>query len=211
MAERDSPFTVMKRFLTAMNKRIDDLGTKTNSLEEDIKRFSEQNASERSRMSDKFDSEKVEVNSKLEELTSKAENNQSQLMQAIEQLKQNIEQIKSSSASREDLHSMESSLKDEIAMIREQKLEKVEFNDFVEKNNASMKEVFSELTPSESFAEFATEQVSSRPAPTPIVEEVAPASEAPSENPEPVEKEQTPADRFTPEQRREEKRKKKWL
>ena len=211
MAERDNPFTVMKRFLTAMNKRIDDLGSKTNSLEEDVRRFSEQNASERSRLSEKFDSEKTEVNSKLEELTSKAESNQSQLMQAIEQLKQNVEQIKSSSATRDDVRSMESSLKDEIAAIREQKLEKSEFQEFVEKNNASLKEAFSDLPASDSFADFATQQVSSHPAPTPIVEEEAPIVEAPSENPEPVEKEQPPADRFTPEQRREEKRKKKWL
>ncbi len=211
MAERDNPFTVMKRFLTAMNKRIDDLGTKTNSLEEDVKRLSGQNVSELSRLSEKIDSEKSSVNSKLEELTSKAEGNQSQLLQAIEQLKQNLDQIKSSSANREDLQSMQSSLKDEIATIREQKLEKTEFQDFVEKNNASMKEVFSELPSSESFADFATQQVSSSPAQTPIVEEVTSSSEVASENPESVQKEQTPADRFIPEQRREEKRKKKWL
>jgi chromosome segregation ATPase len=211
MAERESPFTVMKRFLTAMNKRIDDISTKTESLEVEVKRSSEQNASERSRLSEKFDSEKTEVNSKLEEITSKAESNQSQLMQSIDQLKQNLDQIKSSSATRDDVRSMESSLRDEIAAIREQKLEKTEFQEFVEKNNASMKEVFSELPTNDSFADFATQQVSSHPTPTPIVEEEAPIVETPSENPEPIEKEQPPADRFTPEQRREEKRKKKWL
>ncbi len=211
MAERDNPFTVMKRFLTAMNKRIDDLGTKTSSLEEDVKRLSGQNTSELSRLSDKIESEKTGVNSKLEELTSKAENNQSQLLQAIEQLKQNLDQIKSSSATHEDLQSMQSSLKDEIATIRDQKLEKTEFQDFVDRNNASMKEVFSELPSSESFADFATQQVSSSPSPTPIVEEVSSSGEVASENSEPVQKEQTPADRFSPEQRREEKRKKKWL
>src|SRR5712692_8686073 len=203
MAERDNPFTVMKRFLTAMNKRIDDLGTKTNSLEEDIKRFSEQNTSERSRLSDRFDSTKAETNSKLEEITSKAESNQSQLLQAIEQLKQNIDQIKSSAVTREDLQSTQSTLRDEIATIREQKLEKTDFQEFVEKNNASMKEVFSELPASDSFADFATQQASSHPAPTPVVEEQAPIVETPPENPEPVEKEQPPTDRFTPEQRRE--------
>ncbi len=211
MAERDNPFTVMKRFLTTMNKRIDDLGNKANSLEEDIKRFSEQNSSERSRLSDRFDSQKIETNSKLEEITAKAESNQSQLLQAIEQLKQNLDQMKSSAVTRDDLQSTQSTLRDEIAAIREQKLEKTEFQEFVEKNNASMKEVFSELPASESFADFATQQVSSSPSPTPIMEEVASSGEVASENPEPVQKEQTPTDRFSPEQRREEKRKKKWL
>ena len=211
MAERENPFTVMKRFLTAMNKRIDDLGTKTSSLEEDVKRFSEQTASERSRLSEKFDSEKAEVSRKLEDITSKTESNQSQLMQAIEQMKLNLDQIRSGSATREDVQSMQSSLRDEIATIREQKLEKNEFQEFVEKNNASLKEVFSELPSNESFGDFATQQVSSRPAPVPVVVEEAPIVETPSENPEPIEKEQPPAERFTPEQRREEKRKKKWL
>ncbi len=211
MAERENPFTVMKRYLTSMNKRIDDLGSKTSSLEEGVNRQAEQNASERSRLSDKFESEKAEVSGKLEEFTSKAESNHSQLLQAIEQLKVNLEDIKTNSASREDLQAMQSSLKEEISSLREQKLEKAEFQNFVEKNNASMKEVFSELTPVDSFANFATEQVSSRPTPMPVIEEVTSTPEPPAEDSEPVEKEQPPADRFIPEQRREEKRKKKWL
>jgi len=211
MAERENPFTVMKHYLTTMNKRIDELGSKTSSLEAEVKRHAEQNTSEQSRLSDKLESEKAEISGKLEELTSKAENNHSQLLQAIEQLKANLEDIKSSSATREDLQTMQSSLKEDISSLREQKLEKAEFHSFVEKNNASMKEVFSELTPVDSFADFATEQVSSHPTPVPVIEEAAPAAEPPAEDSEPVEKEQPPADRFIPEQRREDKRKKKWL
>ncbi len=211
MAERENPFTVMKVYLTTMNKHIDELVTKTSSLEEEVKRHAEQNVSERSRLSDKFESEKAEVSSKLEEFTSKAESNHSQLLQAIEQLKLNLEDIKSSSSTREDLQAMQNSLREEISSLQEQKLEKAEFHNFVEKNNASMKEVFSELSPVDSFADFATEQVSSRPAPVPVIEEVTSTPEPPPEDSEPVEKEQPPADRFIPEQRREEKRKKKWL
>ncbi len=211
MAERENPFTVMKHYLTSMNKRIDELGSKTSSIDEEVRRHAEQNASERSRLSDKFESEKAEVNSKLEEFTSKSESNQSQLLQAIEQLKQNLEDIKSSSAAREDLQAMQNSIKEEISSLRDQKLEKAEFQNFVEKNNASMKEVFSDLTPVDSFADFATVQVSSRPAPVPVIEEVASTAEPPAEDSEPVEKEQPPAERFIPEQRRDEKRKKKWL
>lgn len=215
MAERENPFTVMKRYLTSMNKRIDELASKTNTLDEDIKRHSEQNTSERARLSERFDSEKAEVNSKLEELTSKVEGHQSQLMQAVEQLKQHLEEIKSSSASREDVQAMQSSLKDEIATLREQKLERTEFHDFMEKNNASIKEVFEELTPGESFADFASTRASSQPTPTPVVEEMITPTETTTQSSEPesepVEKEQPPTERFSPEQRREEKRKKKWL
>ena len=112
MAERENPFTVMKRYLTTMNKRIDELGSKASSLEEEVKRHAEQNSSERSRLSDKFESEKTEVNGKLEEFSSKADSNHSQLLQAIDQLKQNLDEIKSSSATREDLQAMQSSLKE---------------------------------------------------------------------------------------------------
>ena len=208
MAERENPFTVMKHYLATLNKRIDELASKTTSLNDDAKRLSEQEASERTTLSERFDSDKADMSSKLEELSSKVEEYQSQLMQAVEQLKQHVEGIRSSSLSREDLQALQISLREEIAPLREQKLERSEFQEFVEKNNASMKGVFEELTGSESFADFASSQVASRPEPlVPVVEE-APTS---TESVEPIESEPASREGFIPEHRREEKRKKKWL
>ncbi len=205
MAERENPFTVMKHYLATLNKRIDELANKTTSIAEEVKRLPEQEASERSKLTEKFNSETAELNNRLEEISSQLGGQQTNLMQVVEPLKGQLEEIKSSSATKEDLQRMQSTLREEITPLHEQKLERSEFQEFVEKNNASMKGVFEELTGGESFANFASSQVTSRP------QSIAEEAPIPTEGTEPPQPEPSPSEGFNPERRHEEKRKKKWL
>ncbi len=205
MAERENPFTAMKRYLATMNKRIDDITAKANSLEEEIRRVPEQEASERSKLSDKVESSKTEMTSKLEDISSKGEEHHNQLLQAVEQLKQQLSEMKLSSASKDDLDSLRTSLQGDIAPLKDQKLDRTEFQAFVDKNEASIKEVFEDLGGSQSFADFASSKASSQP--EPLLQEAA----SPTESRETAQAEGAPTETRTTEYRREDKRKKKWL
>ncbi len=189
---------LMKQYLSTMSKRIDELVIKTRELEAELSKYG-------------LSQENVigDMSEKVEKLSTDQEDTQTLLEKAREEWKKRSEELEANLdgfANFEAVTELQNKLDKEIETLRDEKLDREDFQEFVDSTFNPLKELFSENEPSSSFADFAASQTT------------APKSEPMQEQPSMELGEATPSQTLPshtspppPDQRRVDKRRKKWL
>ena len=187
---------LMKQYLTTMSKRIDELVAKTKELEAEIKSYGE-------------NQENVigDMSSKVEKLSTDQEDTQALLEKARDEWKKRSEDMEANLdgfANFEAVTELQNKLDKEIETLRDEKLDRQDFQEFVDSTFTPLKELFSDNAPAPSFADFASSQSEAPEAfheqPVEEVPEEPQSQAPPSSIPPPP-----------PDPRRVDKKRKKWL
>ncbi len=189
---------LMKQYLTTMSRRIDELVVKTRELEAELRKHD-----------DSQENVIGEMSEKVEKLSTDQEDTQTLLEKAREEWKKRAEELEANLdgfANFEAVTELQNKLDKEVETLRDEKLDREDFQEFVDSTFTPLKELFQENEPSASFSDFASSQASS-PRPEPMQEQ--PSEEVGEATPS-----QTPSSNIPPpppDQRRSDKRRKKWL
>ncbi len=188
---------LMKQYLSTMSKRIDELVVKTRELEAELSKYG-------------LSQENVigDMSEKVEKLSTDQEDTQTLLEKAREEWKKRSEELEANLdgfANFEAVTELQNKLDKEIETLRDEKMDREDFQEFVDSTFTPLKELFQENESSSSFANFASSQASA-PRSEPIQDQ--PSEEVAEEPPS-----QTPPSNIPPppDQRRVDKRRKKWL
>jgi septal ring factor EnvC (AmiA/AmiB activator) len=196
MAPPENVMMLMKQYLSTMSKRIDDLIAKTQALEAEVGKNAESQRSEMSGLTEKID----RLAATQEDTKASLEKARDELKKRSEDLEANLEGF----ATLESINELQNKLDKQIETLRDEKLDRSDFQEFENTTFAPLKELFHEGGASPSFAEFASEQAAASP--VKAEEELTPPPETVTdEEPSP----QLPPPPFEP--RRADKKKKKWL
>ena len=189
---------LMKQYLSTMSKRIDELVAKTRELEAELRKQSESQVNGLDGMSER-----------LQKLSSDQEDIQALLEKARDEWKKRSEELEANLdgfANFEAVSELQNKFDKDIETLRDEKLDRGDFQEFVDSTFTPLKELFQENEPSSSFADFASSQTEA-PRQEPIHEqpsedigEAIPSQSPPSSIPPPP-----------PDQRRVDKKRKKWL
>ncbi len=194
---------LMKQYLSTMSKRIDDLIAKTRELEGEFSKNAESQKNEISELSEK-----------IEKLVTSQEDTHTLLEKARDEWKKRSEEIEANLegfATYESINEIQNKLDKQIETLREEKLDRSDFQEFEDSTFNPLKELFQDSEASSSFAEFARAQASASSVKAEEEEEESPPPEevASEEPPSQVQPPNIPPPPF--DQKRTDKKKKKWL
>lgn len=202
MAPAENVMQLMKQYLSSMSKRIEDLTIRTKELEAELSRRDETQKSEI-----------IELTGKLEKLSTDQEDTQTLLEKARDEWKKRTEDLEANLggfASFEAVTELQNKVDKEIEILRDEKQDRADFQEFVDSTFTPLKELFAENTQAPSFADFATVHTTAAPTQTVETPEETSEESMPQTTPAP-----NPSEYARPpsEQKRipQEKRKKKWL
>ncbi len=196
---------LMKQYLSTMSKRIDELTAKTQELMVEVSKNTESQRSEIGGLSEK-----------VEKLSSNQEDTHTLLQNARDEWKKRSEEMEANLegfATYDSITEIQNKLDKQIETLRDEKLDRSDFQEFEDSTFKPLKELFQENEPSSSsFAEFAKAQASASSMKTEEEEE------EPTPPPEPAAYQEPPSELQPPnippppvDQKRSDKKKKKWL
>lgn len=201
MVPPENVMMLMKQYLSTMSKRIDELEVKTQELESEVGKNAESQRNEMGGLSEK-----------LEKLVTSQEDTQASIEKAMEEWKKRSDEIESNLegfATMESINEIQNKLDKQIETLRDEKLDRSDFQEFENSTFTPLKELFQDNEPSSSFAKFAAAKAEA----TPVKEE----EQVFTTSPEPITAEeppQLPPPNIQPppfDQKRTDKKKKKWL
>jgi len=205
MAPPENVMMLMKQYLSTMSKRIDELTAKTQELMVEVSKNTESQRSEIGGLSEK-----------VEKLSSNQEDTHTLLQNARDEWKKRSEEMEANLegfATYDSITEIQNKLDKQIETLRDEKLDRSDFQEFEDSTFKPLKELFQENEPSSSsFAEFAKAQASASSMKTEEEEE------EPTPPPEPAAYQEPPSELQPPnippppvDQKRSDKKKKKWL
>ncbi len=196
MAPPENVMMLMKQYLSTMSKRIDELVAKTQELEAEVSKNADSQRNDMNGLSEK-----------LEKLVNSQEDTHTLVEKATDEWKKRSDEIEANLegfASLESINEIQNKLDKQIETLRDEKLDRSDFQEFEDSTFNPLKELFQDSGQTSSFADFASTQATTSPLKsegelTSAPEAIASEESSPELPPPPFE------------QKRSDKKKKKWL